>query len=344
MEDNKNNMGQESTPSQDKGSSLASEKQAGSPKSAKGKADQKKEKSSGIDAMKVILIVLVLGLMGGLGYLVMVQQEQTEVISTQEQTIEQEVAAKKAALKELEERVDELEELQEKYIALGEKNEELELEIEGLKADLEKSRQTASLVPGLRGRLNRLNGELATWKKKYEEMKADRDSLHTYSEQLEGDKRAMGDTLSSLKEVKTGLEEKVAIASVLRAEPAKINVFNARGKEVTKTPYKAKAIENIKFSFKLIDNPVAEKGNKFFALRVIEPDGSVLFDTGTGGGTFKSGDKEMFYTLSQEKMFDNTRQTITFVYKKGSSYKSGKHTVELFCDGEKIGEGNFRVR
>ena len=54
--------------------------------------------------------------------------------------------------------------------------------------------------------------------------------------------------------------------------------------------------------------------------------------------------KEIPYTLKTDLLFDNRRPEVAFIYLKGSSYKPGKHTVELYSEGFSIGTGTFLIK
>jgi cell division protein ZapB len=43
-------------------------------------------------------------------------------------------------------------------------------------------------------------------------------------------------------------------------------------------------------------------------------------------------------------MFDNSHAPQTFVWAKGSEYKSGTHTIEIWCEGNMMGSGTLVVR
>lgn len=152
------------------------------------------------------------------------------------------------------------------------------------------------------------------------------------------------DTISKLKVTQNELAEKVAIASVLKAESFQIDAITAKGKVKDGGEFKAKNIDKLKISFYLGENKVAKQEGKEIILRVIEPDGSALFDVGTGGGSFQFEGKEIFYTLKQDVLFDNRKPQVVFTYVKGSAYKPGKHNIEVYTEGYKIGEGSFLVK
>ncbi len=152
------------------------------------------------------------------------------------------------------------------------------------------------------------------------------------------------DTIAKISRENKKLEKKVALASVLRAESFKVEALNAKGKVDAEAPFKAKKIDKIKVDFSIGENLVAEKGGRDVFFRLIEPDGSALFDLANGGGSFQADGKEVFYTMKQTILFENKGQSVKYEYKKGSPYKPGTHKVEIYCEGFKIGGSSFLVK
>jgi hypothetical protein len=168
--------------------------------------------------------------------------------------------------------------------------------------------------------------------------------LFSENTNLKTQKVRLADSINVIDREKRQLAEKVTIASALKAESLEISAINERGKERDRGEYRAKQIDRIKVAFNLGENNVAKIETKDIYMRLIEPDGAAVFDMATGGGTFMFNGQETFYTAKQEILFDNTKQPVSFVFSKGTPYKSGRHTVELYADGFKIGEGNFVVK
>ena len=154
------------------------------------------------------------------------------------------------------------------------------------------------------------------------------------------------DTIIKITQEKNKLAYKVALASVLRAENFKVEALNSKGKADTDGEFKAKRIDKLKVTFTLAENLVAEKGGRDVYLRLVEPDGTALFDLANGGGSFKAfgTDKEVFYTMKQTILFENKGQKVTYEYKKGSVHKPGQQVIQIYCEGVQIGEGYFNVK
>jgi hypothetical protein len=172
----------------------------------------------------------------------------------------------------------------------------------------------------------------------------ERDELFSENTNLKTKTVRLTDSISTIDREKRQLAEKVNIASALKAESLDITAINEKGKERDKGEYRAKQIDRIKIAFNLGENNVAKIETKDIYMRLIEPDGAAVFDMATGGGTFMFENQETFFTAKQEILFDNTRQPVSFVFDKGTPYKTGKYTVELYADGFKIGQGSFVVK
>ena len=54
--------------------------------------------------------------------------------------------------------------------------------------------------------------------------------------------------------------------------------------------------------------------------------------------------EEIPFTLKQDVEFDNSKQKVSFMYVKGSPYKIGTHTIEVYHEGNKIGESTLVVK
>ncbi len=176
-----------------------------------------------------------------------------------------------------------------------------------------------------------------------EKLKSVNKELFTENRSLKTQKNVLHDSINRLAKNKVELTNKVAIASQLKAENVLVMSVNSKGKE-RESPFKNRQLEKLKVEFAIADNKVAPIEGKKILIRVIDENGQVIFDVAKGSGTFILNGKEEFYTASQEILFDNTRQKLTYVYEKGSEYTAGNYTVEIFTDGYKMGSMQFAVK
>jgi myosin heavy subunit len=181
------------------------------------------------------------------------------------------------------------------------------------------------------------------------QLKAANEQLNNENQGLKQEKVKLTESVNQLTTEKKELDKKVEMASVLRAENFKLAALTKSNKErlnksKTQIEFKGKDLDRLKINFNIGDNKVAKQETKTLYFRLLEPDGAVLYDLAAGAGTFNSDGNDMYYTAKQDILFDNRKPNVEFVYKKGSDYKKGKHTVEIFCEGANIGSQQFVVK
>jgi hypothetical protein len=199
--------------------------------------------------------------------------------------------------------------------------------------------------------LNKLNDKLEGYEtllkqqdEKISKLEQINKALLTENTGLKTEKNKLNDSISQLSEVKNQLNEKVALASVLKAENIVVKSVSESGKEKEGGEYKARQLDAVRVQFNIAENKVAKFEPKDIYLSITDPDGSPLYDVASGSGTFIHNGKEQFYTAKQNILFDNTQQKLSFDYKKGSEYKKGTYKVEIFSEGYKIGNQSFLVK
>lgn len=140
------------------------------------------------------------------------------------------------------------------------------------------------------------------------------------------------------------LSEKVSQAAALHAESINVYAISIKGKESDGGVYKSKKVDKVRITFYLQENPLTTREAKVIFLRIIDPSGQTVADMSTGSGSFTYKNKDVTYTAKQRIVYDNSHQSVEFVYSRGQAYKDGKHIIELYAEGYKIGEGFFEVK
>lgn len=190
-------------------------------------------------------------------------------------------------------------------------------------------------------RLRSENTELST---QNQTLTSEVNTLTTIKSELETEKTALSDSVNNYSLRNRELSDKVTLAAALKATNIGINAINSRGRERDGGDYKARRIDKIKVSFKLIENPLTKKENKTVYMRLVDPAGNVVSDMATGSGSFNFGGKETVYTAKQTIFYDNTGQTVDFIYSRGAAYEAGNYTVELYSEDFRIGQTSFTVK
>jgi regulator of replication initiation timing len=213
-----------------------------------------------------------------------------------------------------------------------------------VEAELNRSRRaTGQEIKALKDKVFGYETLLKNKDEEIEKLKSVNKELLTENTTLKTEKNELGDSINKLSQTKDELDKKVAIASELKVENFRIVALNERGKE-RESPFRARQLDKLKVEFNIAENSVAPVEGKKIMIRVIDQNGQVLFDVARGSGTFLLGGKEEFYTASQEILFDNTRQKLSFIYEKGSEYPEGTYNLEVYTDDYMMGSGQFVVK
>jgi len=224
-------------------------------------------------------------------------------------------------------------------------------ELETAKAEIEKERdqlrytRTANkkVISALNDKVEGYEELLKLKDEEIVKLKEINNELLTENTGLKVEKNELASEINTLSKESEKLASKVAIASQLKAENIGIVALNENDKERT-SPFRNRHIDKLKVTFTIAENNVAPIEGKEIFIRVIDNNGQVLFDVANGSGTFMLDGKEEFYTAIQEILFDNSKQTVTFLYDKGSDYALGQYTMEVYTEDYKMGSHTFVVK
>ncbi|QIP12392.1 hypothetical protein G8759_07000 [Spirosoma aureum] len=171
------------------------------------------------------------------------------------------------------------------------------------------------------------------------------ESLSQENNSLKAEKQTLSDSVVAVASKNQELSEKVTIAAALRAENITVNAINSRGKESDGGSYKARRIDKVRISVRIAPNGLAKQEEKVLYMRVLDPSGAVVSDLATGSGEFTYNGEGMIYTAMQRFNFDNSRQQVDFIYGRGGQrFSQGRYSIEIYCEGFRIGEGEFTVK
>lgn len=143
--------------------------------------------------------------------------------------------------------------------------------------------------------------------------------------------------VSTLKEEKEALTEKVTIASKLNASNIVVEKNNKRGK----TARRIKDLTQLVFHFNIDRNPSAESGVKTVYLRIMKPDNSVL--TKSSGNTFAFENTRLTYSIKREIEYGGDAVPVTMYWNVEEFLFEGKYQVDIFIDGNVVGTSYFEL-
>lgn len=207
------------------------------------------------------------------------------------------------------------------------------------------SKQFDEKIKSYEAILNQKDQDIAQLKQELGIVTAKNEELSQTVTGLQTEKQALADSVTTFAVQNRELNEKVTLASALRAENIAVNAVTAKGKEREGGNYKARRIDKLKVNFVLGPNAIAKQDRKEIFMRILDPNGAVLSDMATGSGAFVYNGREMIYSSKEAVNFNNTRQSVDIMYGRGGvPLQDGKYTVELYSEGFKIGQGDFTVK
>ena len=200
-----------------------------------------------------------------------------------------------------------------------------------------------NMISELRDRVDGYRELLLAKDVEIEKLREINDQLMTENSELKTEKQQLNESLSEVNKAKDQLAEKVAFASRLKISGMTVYAVNEGGKE-RENEFRNRHIDQLKVKFTIGENKVAPIEGKDILIRIVAPDGNVLFDVTRGSGSFMFEASELFYTAKQEILYDKNSQEVTIFYDKGSEYAEGRHIVEVYTDEYLMGSGFFIVK
>lgn len=140
------------------------------------------------------------------------------------------------------------------------------------------------------------------------------------------------------------LSTKVAIGARLQAGNVYVTGIKLRSNGKEKETIRASQIEQLKVTFTLGENYVAEKGNKDIFLKIVGPDGATVYNQNAGSGTFVFQNEESLYSARKTIEFNQTEQAVTVYWNSGNPLVKGNYKAELYCEGFRIGQTQFELK
>lgn len=218
--------------------------------------------------------------------------------------------------------------------------EQLEVEKREL---LTRQENQKSLITSLQDRVGGYRDLLLAKDEEIKELKLMNEELLSENVVLKTEKQELNESIQQINKAKEELAQKVAFASRLKAEGLKVYAVSDNGRE-REGEFRDRHIDQLKIEFTVAANEVAPIEGKELLIRVIGPDGNVIFDVTRGSGSFMFNNREMFYSAKQEILYDRNNQKVTVLYDKGSEYPEGQYKVEVYTDEYLMGKGSFVVK
>ncbi len=282
------------------------------------------------------LIVIVILLLAGIGYLYVSLDQQKE-----ENRVMQELA-------ELDKK-----EMESEYQQFADQYSEMKTKINNdsivaqLSAEQEKTQKLLAELQQVKAsdarEIARLKKELVTVRAVLRSYVLEIDSLNRLNQNLtEENTRVKAQYAEATQQIqglnteKQTLSEKVAIAAQLDATGINMIAKNKRGKQ-SENMSKCKTIQ---VNFSLAKNVTAQGGMKTLYVRITSPTGSVLGN----GGTFTYENRSLQCTMKKSVEYGGQELPVTLYWEVSQALVAGTYQVSIFADGNMIGSRSFTFK
>ncbi|MDR2690947.1 MAG: hypothetical protein LBB73_01385 [Dysgonamonadaceae bacterium] len=191
-------------------------------------------------------------------------------------------------------------------------------------------------------RINELMRELKTLRTVMQNYIQQIDSLNRLNEQLTAENRTVtakynmaAQTLSQLSQEKAKLTETIQMASQLDASNISVICLNRKNK----TTDKIDKTDKIEVRFIINKNITATPGEKTIYIRIQKPDDDVLVKSRANVFTYEN--KEINYSAKRSIEYTGEEYPMSIYWQVEEYLMPGTYRVDLFADGNRIGQKLF---
>jgi chromosome segregation ATPase len=196
------------------------------------------------------------------------------------------------------------------------------------------------------GKLNsKLKKELEELRKLKDEYFEQIDQLVAENKELKAQNEILQESVGGLKKEKTVLQGKVNVAAQLKAEYLKVAAYKKKSNGKFVESATAKRTNKLELCFTIMDNQVAEKGDRMLYVVIKEPAGKVL--AGYSKATFNDAGtgEEYVATASQKMDFNGNKQNICLNYESDQrTLPSGTYSFLVYVDGTLVAETAYMLK
>lgn len=160
-------------------------------------------------------------------------------------------------------------------------------------------------------------------------------SLRAENESVKGMLDESNRQNQALNSEKASLSEKVAIAAQLDATAISFTPLNKKGKQESSI----KKWKQIRVDFTIAKNVTAQSGMKTLYVRITTPTGTVL-----NAGSFPYENKTLQYSMKKTVEYDGNATAVSTFWNVNEVFSAGTYRVDIFCDGNMIGNKSFSMK
>ncbi len=300
------------------------------------------------DNRKVIYGVLIAALLGTWGYIFYDKSKTSEQVSQLETKITNIDSARVALQQDFMDVSAKADSLTKDNLQLtgdlAQKNTAIQTLKSNISSILKKKNASESELAEAKKMIGELNGKIDGLFAEIEQLKGENlqlnnanQQLNTEKTQLTNEKQGLEQNLNKTSVEKKQLEEKVDVASTLRASSIGIAAIKIKNSGKQKETSSAKRAQLIRITFNIDENRITPSGSKEIFVVVTGTDGEIISD----GASFSTRDEGIKkYTSKVTINYEQNKVIpVSFDWKQEKGFKEGNYNIEIYNNGFKIGQG-----
>lgn len=214
-----------------------------------------------------------------------------------------------------------------------------------LNAEQDRIRQLLKQQASSATKIKMYQRELGTLRKVMRSYIVQIDSLNTKNQELtaeniqvRGELQKVSQDFEDVSKQRDELTSTVKLAKKLNAKNIVAEGLNSNSKPKDKI----KKVEKIRVCFTVLENNVADAGQKMVYMRIVRPDEVVL--SSPDAGMFEYGEESMVYSAKRELEYDNVDIDMCIYWDVAEELIPGTYFVNLYAEGYEIGATSFLLK
>jgi regulator of replication initiation timing len=297
----------------------------------------------------LIIVLLAVGLVASLVYLLVSQNNTSQVIEQNHTQIAKISDDKSAIQKSFDESLVRLDSMSGITNGMRSKlkteNAQIAIKKAEIRRILNDRNASAAELAKAKELISQLNDKIGTMEQDVARLTQDNQSLSQDTATLKQENTSLTSDLQTTTVAKQDLEKKVDIASTLNASNIAITPVDVKSSGKEKITSTAKRVNKLLISFQ-VTNRIAQSGMTDIYVCITGPDGKNMIAPAAGSGTFttrEEGDKS--YTAKVPVDFEmSQKKDVQFAFAPGSNFQQGSYTIRIYQNGYKIGEGTRELK
>lgn len=303
------------------------------------------QKNGGKKGMSIVYWIIILLLLLGCVYLFMgknqvtlekdalLKQEQgrTDSVEKERKALEDDFNAAKGKIDQL------MTESSKKDSALEKSKKELGVMQSKIQVVIKKDKVSLEELKHAREMIHDLNDKIKAYEERIAELEKENKELHGKNKVLTIERDSTVAQNVVLKKY----------GSVLYTDNIRLTPEHKRKDGSDKETHKAKKTNVLRIMFDIVENHIAESGNKQIYIRLVAPDNNLLSNPANGSGnmTTTKGDQLPYSVVKEIPLVkDQPVKDITIDWMQDGKYARGAYNIEIYSEGTKVGSGQVVLK